>query len=710
MTAQHHFFATVPKGMEEPLAEELAELGAASVAKVRAGASFTGTLETAYRACLWSRTASRILLPVATFEAPTAEALYEGIQTIRWSEHLSPPGTLAVDFSSSESEIAHTHFGALKVKDAIVDQLRSSSGERPSIDLDRPDLRVNVYLRKNQAIASIDLSGESLHRRGWRGEASPAPLKENLAAAILMLAEWPRIWREGGGLVDPMCGSGTLPIEAAMLACDVAPGLGRQQFGFTRWRGHRQEIWERLLEEARERDARHRIDRLPIAGYDVEAPAIRSALVNAKRAGLHGKIQLERRELVGCEPIGERPGVLLVNPPYGERIGDVEDLKPLYRRIGDTLKQRFPGWTGYVFTGNLELAKQIGLKIARRQVLFNGAIECRLLKIPIHEQAPLPGPQPLSPGAEMFSNRLRKNFKHLSKWAKREGVTCFRVYDADLPEYAVAVDLYERYVHVQEYQRPATVDASRAELRLHDALAVIPEVLGVRREDLFLKIRRRQRGKSQYQKLNARQDFREVREDGFTFAVNFTDYLDTGLFLDHRLVRKRIGELARGRRFLNLFAYTGTATVYAARGGASSTTSVDLSRTYLDWARRNLELNRIRGPRHELVRADCLEWIKSERRRYGLIFLDPPTFSRSKSMSTTFDVQRDHLDLLRAVARLLEPGGILVFSTNFQRFKMDAAALGELSIEEITRSTLPPDFARSPRIHRAYQITRRQGS
>jgi 23S rRNA (guanine2445-N2)-methyltransferase / 23S rRNA (guanine2069-N7)-methyltransferase len=702
--------------MEELLEAELKSLGAIGLERVRAGVGFEGTLELALRACLWSRVASRILLPLARFPAAGPEQLYQGVQQVAWEEHLSVDGTLAVDFTSSESALDHSQFGAQKVKDAIVDQFRARHGRRPSVDLARPDLRVNVYLRRDEASVSLDLSGESLHRRGWRASGTLAPLKESLAAAILALAGWPRIVRDGGGLVDPMCGSGTLEIEAALVALDVAPGLMRERFGFERWPGHEPQVWQRLVAEARERDRRGRGALPPIVGYDLDPKAIRAALANRERAGLSERVHFERRELGQARPLGDRPGLFVVNPPYGERLGQIDELKILYRRIGDLLKQEFAGWDGYVFTANLELGKSLGLRVAHRHVLFNGPLEARLLHLPVHPslrepsaeppdgpEGQAPPPAKPAPGTA-FANRLRKNFKHLAKWARREGVTCYRVYDADLPQYAVAVDLYESRVQVQEYERPETVEAVTAERRLFDAVSAIPEVLGVRTEDVMLKVRRRQRNAGQYPKLADRKELFEVSEGGHRFLVNLRDYLDTGLFLDQRLTRHLIGELAPGRRFLNLFAYTGTATVYAAKGGATSTTTVDLSNTYLDWAQQNLSLNAIRGARHTLVRADCLEFVQSEPGRYGLIFLDPPTFSRSKAMVDTFDVQRDHAWLLRATARLLEPDGILLFTNNLRRFKMDRDALPELVVEEITRRTIPPDFERNPRVHNAWRI------
>ncbi|MBI5480808.1 MAG: bifunctional 23S rRNA (guanine(2069)-N(7))-methyltransferase RlmK/23S rRNA (guanine(2445)-N(2))-methyltransferase RlmL [Deltaproteobacteria bacterium] len=723
--APAHFFATTARGLTATLAAELRGCGATDVEEAPAGVKFDGPLEVAYRACLWSRTASRILLPLATFHAGTPTELYEGARAVRWRDHLAATGTLAVECTTTRASITHTHFAALKVKDAVVDQLRDLTGTRPSVDLRAPDLRIDLHLAGDEAVLSLDLSGGGLHRRGYRAEAGPAPLRENLAAAILLLAHWPEIASQGGALCDPMCGSGTFVIEAALAAADVAPGLLRGDTGPVGWRQHDRSAWARVFEEARGRDCRERGGLAPMVGSDVDPDVVRMATANAGRAGVAKLVRLERRELSSCEPPpGATPGVVVANPPYGERLPGGEPLRQLYRRLGDTLKQRFGGYTAWILCGDAGFGKQVGLKPARRHVVYNGPIECRLLEIPVTAlpaRAPArtdaaraaarpgaPAPTAIAPAAEAFANRLRKNLRSLRRWAEREGVTCYRVYDADLPEHALAVDLYERWVHVQEYEPPPTVDPRRAEARLHDALAAIPAVLEVPPGDVFLKVRRRQRGFAQYEKLARSEDFREVHEGGHTFLVNLVDYLDTGLFLDHRPTRALLRDLARGRRFLNLFGYTGTATVYAAGGGAASSTTVDLSQTHLAWARRNFALNGLRAAQHETVRADVLEWLGDSRRRFGLIFLDPPTFSNSKGMRTTLDVQRDHVALLRAAGRLLEPDGVLIFSTNSRRFKLEGAALPELLVEDVTRATIPRDFARRPRVHQAWRIQRRR--
>ncbi len=724
MSSPLRLFASAPRGIEPLLADELRALGAGNVKETRAGVTFEGDLALAYRVCLWSRVANRVLLPVAQFPAPTPEALYDGVRGIDWAAHLDRNGTLAVEFNAHRSAITHTHYGALKVKDAIVDQFRERTAVRPSVATDEPDVRINVYVHADVASLSIDLSGESLHRRGYRVGTVTAPLKENLAAAILLRAGWPAIAKEGGALVDLMCGSGTLPIEAALIASDSAPGLDRTYYGFLRWHGHDAAIWEALLAEARTRRAAGIKNLPPIRGYDHDPAAVRVALANVDQAGFTGQVHIERRYLADCcsEHV-EHAGLVVVNPPYGERLGEESELPGMYRVLGDVLKRCYEGWRAAVFTGNPDLGKVMGLRAHKMHALYNGAIECKLLHFEVQpkqfvidrrpaEQPPAQVQTALTPGAEMFANRLRKNLKQLGKWAEREKIFCYRLYDADMPEYALAIDLYQgaaRWAHVQEYAAPKTIDPDKASERLQEALSAIPGVLGISVEQIFLKVRRRQKGSAQYERHDTRGEFHAVEEDGLKLLVNFSDYLDTGLFLDHRRTRRMLRELAKDKRFLNLFGYTGTATAYAAVGGARSTTTVDMSRTYLDWTRRNLALNGFEGPQHELIQADALVWLEEEtERRYELIFLDPPTFSTSKRMQDTLDIQRDHPALIRAAARLLSPGGTLIFSTNFRRFRLDREGLAEFAVEDLSRATLPKDFERNPRIHQCFKFTWRR--
>ena len=711
MTTPHRLHATTARGLEEVLADELRALGAGEVTPGRAVVSFTGDLALGYQACLWCRTASRILLELAAVDASSPEALHAGVRALPWTDHLSPDGTLAVFFTSHASVITHTNYGGQVVKDGIVDRIRDDTGRRPSVDRNAPDLRVAVHSARDRATISVDLVGQSLHRRGWRRELGAASLKETLAAGLLLLAGWPEVAAAGGSFVDPMCGTGTLLVEAGLMAADVAPGVLSDSAGG--WRGHDQDLWARLVREARQRDGRGKARLPPIVGTDQDRGAIRASLRHIEAAGLVGAVHVERRELADAGPVGDAPGLVITNPPYGDRIGEVEQLGALYARLGDTLKKGFPGWTAWVLAGNQYLAKRLGLKVTRRLPVWNGPTECRLLEIPLRTRAEdaaaaatRQAPKPLTGGAEMLANRVRKNLARLRRQALREEVHCYRIYDRDLPEYAFSADWYDGWVHVQEYPRPKDLPDATARARLDEAQRALSRVLEIPRREIFVKRRERGHGADRYRKQVEIGELRLAREGGLEFLLNPTDYFDAGLFLDHRPLRARIRGEAQGKRFLNLFAYTGSATAAAAAGDAAATTSVDLSNTYLDWAGKNLARNHFTDEaRHTFVRADCLRWARTAQDLWDLILLDPPTFSASKGMEGSFEVQRDHVELVLDVAGLLAPGGVLYFSNNKRGFKIDRDALDGLTIEDITVETIPFDFARTPKIHNAWRIT-----
>lgn len=719
------FFVTCPKGIEGLLLDELHTLGIDSTKETLAGVSVEGTLEQAYRTCLWSRLANRVLLVLARFPATSAEDLYRGVQAIDWADHLAVSGSLAIDFSGQLQGVDNTHFGALKVKDAIVDQLRQADGSRPSVDRKQPDLRINVHCRRGEVQLALDLSGQSLHQRGYRLQQGAAPLKENLAAAILIRAGWPELASQGAALADPMCGSGTFLVEAALIAADIAPNLQRQHWGFSGWQQHVPALWQRLVDEARGR-AEQGLSRRPlwIRGYEADPRLLQPLRNNIQRAGLGEWVKVYQGELASFEPHPDQgqTGLVVCNPPYGERLGDTASLVYLYQKLGEVLRERCPGWQAAIFTGNPDLGKRMGIRSHKQYALFNGALPCKLLLMKLEAQSYLTGKAGesyasasqespasqarLSESAQMFANRLRKNLKTLGKWARQQGIDCYRLYDADMPEFAVAVDWYDGWVHVQEYAAPASISEDKAQARLQDVLVALPQVLGVAPERIVLKQRQRQAGKQQYQRMDQRGQFLEVCEGQVRLLVNLTDYLDTGLFLDHRPMRLRLASEAAGKRFLNLFCYTATASVHAAVAGARSTVSVDLSKTYLDWARRNLSLNGL-SDLHRLERADVMQWLEADRGEYDLIFIDPPTFSNSKRLDDVFDVQRDHVRLLDMAMARLAIGGVLYFSNNFRRFKLNPELEQRYQVEDISAQTVDRDFQRNPKIHRTWRLTRR---
>lgn len=713
-------FATCPKGLESLLKGELEALGAEALRETAAGVGFEGDRPCLYRVCLWSRLANRVLLPLAEFPVEDADSLYAGMQGIPWCDHMRVTSSFAVDFSGTSATLTDPRFSALKCKDAIVDQFRDQTGVRPNVDTREPQCRISVRLHRGRARASLDLSGESLHKRGYRQGGGAAPLKENLASALLLRAGWPEIAAAGGALLDPMCGSGTLLIEGAWMAMDIAPGLLRREFGLQHWLGFREDVWQTLRDEAEARRADALQRSWPeLRGYDASGKVLQIAEQNIAAAGLDGKVRVSRKELARFTRPTHRElshGLVISNPPYGERVGDEASLVHLYHHFGSRLKEEFRGWRAALITGNPELGKTMGLRATRQYQFFNGTIPSKLLLFDISErhfvgqrsppssQAAKPSTVVLSAGAQMFANRLRKNHKSLRKWLRDEAIDCFRLYDADMPEYAVAVDVYGDRVHVAEYRAPATVAAAAAEQRLRDVLVAIPEVLPSARERIVIKQRQRQKGRAQYARRASTGVFHEVREGAVRLLVNLDDYLDTGLFLDHRPLRLELARLCAGKRFLNLYCYTGSATVHAAVGGARFSTSVDLSATYLDWARRNLALNGIAETRHQLVRADGRTWLRENSNRYDVVLLDPPTFSNSKRLPDTLDLQRDHAALIRSAAACLAEDGQLVFSSNQRKFELDAHLLEGFRIEDVTDWSTPRDFAKSRQAHRCWFI------
>ncbi|EYU15179.1 bifunctional 23S rRNA (guanine(2069)-N(7))-methyltransferase RlmK/23S rRNA (guanine(2445)-N(2))-methyltransferase RlmL [Photorhabdus aegyptia] len=694
-------FASTARGLEELLKNELEMLGAQSCKIVQGGVHFQGDGRVMYKSLMWSRLASRILLPLNEFNVYSDLDLYLGVQSIDWSQIFSVGSTFSVHFSGANEEIRNTQYGALKVKDAIVDSFIRKLDQRPNVAKQQPDIRINVFLNKEKASVALDLSGDGLHIRGYRDLAGQAPLKENLAAAIILRSGW----RIGTPMVDPMCGSGTLLIEAAMMAADRAPGLHRNHWGFIAWLQHDEEIWREVTTEAQIRFRKGLQETASrFVGSDIDRRVLDMARSNARRAGVAQLITFQQGDASRLEnPLPEGPvGTVLSNPPYGERLESEPALVALHSLFGRIMKSRFPSWRLSLFSASPELLSCLQLRAEREFKAKNGPLDCVQKNYQLSDK---PHSSEMNV-AEDYANRLRKNEKKLTNWAKRQGINCYRLYDADLPEYNVAVDRYADKVVIQEYAPPKSIDANKARQRLFDVISATMQVLGLTSNQLILKTRQRQKGKSQYERMAEKREFFLVNEYDAKFWVNLTDYLDTGLFLDHRIARKMLGEMSEGKDFLNLFAYTGSATVHAGLGGARSTTTVDMSRTYLEWAERNLQANGLTGRQHRLIQADCLAWLARAGEQFDLIFIDPPTFSNSKRMEDAFDVQRDHIILMKQLKRLLRRGGTLMFSNNKRGFKMDFAELEKVGLvaEEITSKTQSQDFARNRQIHNCWLL------
>ncbi len=709
-------FATTARGFEELLKTELTELGASDCQVVQGGVHFLVDDETLYRTLLWSRLSSRILLPIVSSKIYSDLDLYSTVVGQNWLDYFDENATFLVDFNGTNRDIRHTQFGAMRVKDGIVDYFERHGKCRPNVDKTQPDIRIHVYLNREDVVLSLDLSGEALHLRGYREETGKAPLRETLAAAIVLRSGW----QQGTPLIDPMCGSGTLLIEAAQMEARIAPQLHRLHWGFDFWKGHHQAAWDKVKAEAITL-AERQFNTNPqphFYGFDLDYRVLQKAQKNAARAGVAHLIQWKQGDVAALKNPSREKGTLICNPPYGERLGTTPALIALYSVFGQRVKEQFGGWALSVFSAEPALLDCLRLRSHRQFKAKNGPLECVQKNYRIAEtQVEAQTESAVKKYGELktdtaqiapdFANRLQKNRKKIEKWAMQQGLDAYRLYDADLPEYNLAVDRYGDYIVVQEYAAPKNIDENKARQRLLDAINATLKVTGVETNKLILKVRQKQKGTNQYEKLANKGEYFYVNEYGAKLWVNLTDYLDTGLFLDHRLTRKMIREMAQDKDFLNLFAYTGSATVHAALGKARSTTTVDMSNTYLNWAEQNLILNELKGKQHTLIQADCLQWLAKCERQFDLIFVDPPTFSNSKRMEDSWDVQRDHITLMSELKRILRPRGTIVFSNNKRGFKMDFASLDELRLSavEISAKTRPLDFERNKQIHNCWLVT-----
>ena len=709
-------FATTARGFEELLKSELTELGAQDAKVAQGGVHYWADDETLYRTLLWSRLSSRILLPIVQAKVFSDLDLYSAVVGVNWLDYFDEKVHFFVDFNGTNQEIRHTQFGAMRVKDGIVDYFERHGRARPNVDKEQPDIRIHAYLNRDDVVLSLDLSGDALHMRGYREDTGKAPLRETLAAAIVLRSGW----QKGTPLVDPMCGSGTLLIEAAQMEAQIAPQLYRLHWGFDFWQGHNQVAWEKVKEEALAlAEAEKQRENPPhFYGFDLDHRVLQKAKQNAKNAGVAHLMQWQQGDVAAIKnPSPNVAGTVICNPPYGERLGTTPALIALYSVFGQRLKQQFAGWNASIFSGEPSLLDCLRLRSHRQFKAKNGPLDCVQKNYQIAERTEqsavenaLEFDRTSSVTSEVavdFANRLQKNIKKIEKWAKQQGLDAYRLYDADLPEYNLAVDRYVDHIVVQEYAAPKNIDENKARQRLLDAVNATLQVTGIETNKLILKVRQKQKGTNQYEKLANKGEYFYVNEYGAKLWVNLTDYLDTGLFLDHRLTRKMLDEMAQGKDFLNLFAYTGSATVHAALGKAKSTTTVDMSNTYLNWAEQNLLLNDIEGKQHKLIQADCLQWLEKCDRQFDLIFVDPPTFSNSKRMEDSWDVQRDHIKLMTNLKRILRQNGTIVFSNNKRGFKMDFAKLEELGLSavEISHKTLPLDFERNKQIHNCWLVT-----
>jgi 23S rRNA (guanine2445-N2)-methyltransferase / 23S rRNA (guanine2069-N7)-methyltransferase len=705
-------------GLEAIVRRELEALGIEASIGESGRVHFRGDRETICRANLWLRTADRVLIRVAEFPAADFDALFETTRSVPWGTLIPQNAQFPVTGRSIKSTLSSVPACQRATKRAIVDALRRDHQieELPETDA---AYKVDIALLKDVATLTIDTTGRSLHRRGYRTHISQAPLKETLAAAMVLLS----YWRPDKPLIDPFCGSGTIPIEAALIGRNIAPGLQRN-FAFEDWHDFPAET----LDAARQAAEAEQLDHLPerIVASDIDAGILQAARDNAARAGVTDDIHFQAKPWAETSS-KRRFGCLITNPPYGQRMGRSDELEDLYHSLPGVLRN-LPTWSCYFLTAFPQFERVVGRTADRRRKLYNGRIECTYFqfhgpKPVINRSADEVETKPYlhasgsaafgqlgdkaAHQAELFSVRLKKRARHLRRWPTKRGVTCFRLYERDVPEIPLVVDRYEDYLHITEYERPHDRDPAEHE----NWLDLMAETAGIAMEipkrNVFLKRRQRQRGTTQHSKLAETNQRVEVREGGLKFLINLADYVDTGLFLDHRITRQLVREGAEGKTFLNLFAYTGAFSVYAAAGGATRTVSVDLSPGYLDWARQNMRLNGFAGNEHSYVERDAAEWVRNHPpgEKYDLVVFDPPTFSNSKRTEQDWNVQTDAVPLLVDLLPLVRKGGLIYFSSNFRRFKFDPESIPASEVHEISKQTLPDDF-RNRRIHRCWRIMR----
>ena len=756
------FIATCPRGFEGLLSDELAQLHVRKTRPLRGQVAFLGTLKDAYRVCLWSRLASRVLAVVERIDAADADALYQGVIGIDWSQHIAEGKTFAIDAHGTNDQLRNSQFVALRAKDAICDQFMERTGARPEVDTKHPDVVIAVRLSRTRATVAIDLAGTPLFRRGYDARtAKVAQLRPDYAAALLAGGGWADRVKDGAKegadapcLVSLWAGQGSVLVEAANICLDRAPGLLRSYWGFAGWAGHDARAWDDLLAEADDRAEAASGRALRLVAADSRADAAAAWRQSLRGAGL--SVEVESCDFAAAAKAAGETSDPLVCADLSWL--DEESLAAEAQCLADL--SAFAPFELATLSKQTPLEGALGKEPVDQAEVFLGRDQGRLALFEPGDQGLLPTATVtvkgeeiavLVPQTDQFAARLAKVAKLRAKWARKNDVTCYRVYDADLPDYAVSIELYEgsktpgRWLQISEYAPPKGVDQDLAHRRLMDVLTVAPRVLDVAPSCVNLRVRTRARGGSQYADEGSaaapqttyqavrgqRADMRNrhkpsltdlprgahlVDEGGLTFEVNFSARLDCGIFLDHRDTRAQVREMMKdtfgSRRFLNLFAYTGTATCYAADGGAKYTTTVDLSNPSLEWARRNMARNGFTGPNHEFVQADVLSWVSEQRHsanRWDLIFCDVPTFSNSSRMSkSSWDVQRDHAELIIDVSRLLTRNGSAIFSCNLRGFKPDTEALSRAGVvlEDITKETIPEDFSRNAKIHHCYIVRR----
>ncbi len=707
----HQAYASCPKHLELLLKDELIELGAQDVAEKLSGVVFYADAEVLMKSLLWSRLANRILVLINQIKVNTSDELYDAIYATDWLNQVNKtPNTLAINFKGVNKELRNTQYSSQVVKDAICDRIRDMNETRPDIVKSNADLSVSVVLKQGQLLVYQDVSGRSLHLRGYRQTLTKAPLKENLAAAVLIRANWPQLSKQNYNLIDPMCGSGTFLTEGYLMACDIAPGLTNPNYSVETWKYFDQDQWNTLLFEAKARMIAG-IDAFKgqIIGADHHKDSVKITEEHAFQLNAEDKIQCEYKNFDNFN-IPANDNLIVCNPPYGVRLK--KNVDATWRQLGEWMANKALDSKAAIMTYAKNQGFLLGFRAKKSWKLMNGDLPITLITFDIGGTTKLKAPEgqkhALPETAQMVANRIKKNLKKLKSWINKENINAYRVYDADIPEYAVAIDVYNDHINIQEYKAPKTLHEKKTKKRLEDAILGAQVALNIKNDKVHVKTRQKQSSNNQYEKRAADSDNIIIHEQDRKYIVNLEKYLDTGLFIDHRWLRSYIQQNSQGKSFLNLFSYTCAVTVAAALGGATKTTSVDSSKTYLAWAKDNYRINKMDIYNHKLIRSDVLEYISSCNQKFDLMFVDPPTYSNSHSRETDWDVQRDHKQLLLACKRLLNTGGEIIFSNNYRKFQLDEDLSNYFEITDLTRKSISPDFQKSKMKRVCYQLKTRK--
>ncbi len=703
----HQAYASCPKHLELLLKEELISLGAQDVAEKLSGVVFFASPDVLMRTLLWSRLSNRILVLINQIKINDSEDLYNAVYKTDWQNQVrNMPQTLAINFKGTNKELRNTQYSSQVVKDAICDRLREANDSRPDIVKSNADLSVSVVLKHNQILVYQDISGRSLHLRGYRQSLTKAPLKENLAAAVLIRANWQELAKQNYNLIDPMCGSGTFLTEGYLMACDIAPGLTNPHYSVETWSEFNQDKWNELLFEAKTRMMAG-VEKFQgqIIGADHHKDSVKITEEHAYQLNAEDKIQCQYKTFDNFN-IPAKNNLIVCNPPYGVRLK--KNVDATWRQLGQWMATKALGSTAAIMTYAKSQGFMLGFRAKKSWQLMNGDIAITLITFDIEAKKKLNSPEgqkhALPETAQMVANRIKKNMHRLKKWIKNEDINAYRIYDADIPEYAVAIDVYNEHINIQEYKAPNTIPEKKTKKRLEDAILGAQVALNIKNDKVHIKTRQKQSSNFQYENKQVDSGDIIVHEQDRKYIVNLEKYLDTGLFIDHRWIRSYIQQNAKGTTFLNLFSYTGSVTVAAATGGAVSTVSVDTSKAYLSWAQENFRINRMNVFSHKLVRSDVLEYLGDCKQKFDLIFVDPPTYSNSHSRDTDWDVQRDHMQLLLACKMVLNLNGTIIFSNNYKKFILDEELNDYFEIEDLTQKSISPDFVKSKIKRVCYQL------